>query len=139
MFETPVTIVGFVLTEPTTHALRNGHRVTRFRLAATARRFDRTAQEWVDGDRVVATVKCWTRMADRVAGEVRKGDPLLVNGRLSTREHESGGQRRLIVEVQADALGVDLGQRRDTAQPAPQEVVEAGRPAPPPGGLESAA
>ncbi|MEV0701528.1 single-stranded DNA-binding protein [Saccharopolyspora sp. NPDC050389] len=108
MFETQVTVAGYVITEPVVRETPNGNRVVSFRVAATSRRFDRDTEEWVDGDRFLATVNCWKRLADGVAATLGKGDPVLVTGRLRTREYETGGQWRTVVELEASAVGLDL-------------------------------
>jgi len=107
MFETTVTVVGNVITEPQVRETSGG-RVANFRVVGTSRRFDRTSERWVDGDRFFATVNCWKRLADGVASAVRKRDPVVVTGRLRTREYEAGGQWRSNTEIEANAVGLDL-------------------------------
>ncbi|MGP4021013.1 single-stranded DNA-binding protein [Saccharopolyspora sp. 5N708] len=108
MFETQVTVVGYVITEPVVRETSGGNRVANFRVAATSRRVDRATGEWVDGDRFYATVNCWKRLAEGVATALGKGDPVVVTGRLRTRDYESGGQWRTVVELEANAVGLDL-------------------------------
>ncbi|MCI2416205.1 single-stranded DNA-binding protein [Saccharopolyspora sp. K220] len=108
MFETQVTVVGYVITEPVVRETSSGNRVASFRVAATSRRFDRATGEWVDGDRFYATVNCWKRLADGVATALGKGDPVVATGRLRTRDYDSGGQWRTVVELEANAVGLDL-------------------------------
>lgn len=141
MFETMLTVVGNVISEPVLREVPGGHRVTSFRLLSTARRFDKTASEWVDGDRVFATVNCWKRLAEGVCATIRKGDPVVVTGRLRTREYEVGDQRRTTTEIEANALGLDLARAvavapRDTLGPAGMgvEAAECPQRAAPPGG-----
>lgn len=109
MFETTVAVTGNVVTDPEVRETSRGDRVVSFRVASTARRFDKSTETWVDGNRFFATVKCWRRLADGVGGTLRKSDPVVVSGRLRTREYESGGQWRSIVEIEASAVGLDLG------------------------------
>ncbi|KAA5828784.1 single-stranded DNA-binding protein [Saccharopolyspora hirsuta] len=125
MFETQVTVVGYVITEPVVRETAGGNRLVSFRVAATSRRFDQGTAQWVDGDRFLTTVNCWRRLADGVAGALTKGDPVVATGRLRTREYESGGQWRTAVEVEASAVGLDLAR----AEPPPQAEVRALAPA----------
>jgi single-strand DNA-binding protein len=109
MYETPMTVVGRVVTEPTRHTFTSGDHKTSFRLMSVERRFDREAQEWVDGDRVFVTVNCWRRLADGVATSLVKGDNVVVTGRFYIREYSTeSGERRSSVELDARALGPDL-------------------------------
>ncbi|MBB5153105.1 single-stranded DNA-binding protein [Saccharopolyspora phatthalungensis] len=116
MFETLVTVVGYVITEPVVRDTPNGNRVASFRVAATSRRFDRDAEEWVDGARFYATVNCWKRLADGVATALGKGDPVVATGRLRTREYERGGQWSTVVELEANAVGLDLARGAPPAE-----------------------
>ena len=52
-----VTIVGRAGTHPQLSVGPTGDRVS-FRVVATERRFDRTADDWVDGDEFGVTVVC---------------------------------------------------------------------------------
>ncbi|WP_190818001.1 single-stranded DNA-binding protein [Saccharopolyspora pogona] len=124
MFETQVTVVGYVLTDPVVRETQNGHRVVNFRVVAASRRLDRDTGEWVDGDRFYATVNCWKRLADGVTSALGKGDPVVATGRLRTRDYESGGQWRTVVELEANAIGLDL------ARGAPPDVPGMSRPRP---------
>ncbi|MER5390682.1 single-stranded DNA-binding protein [Saccharopolyspora sp. NPDC002686] len=131
MYETQVTVVGYVITEPVVRETAGGSKLVNFRVAANSRRLDPSTGQWVDGDRVLATVSCWKRLAEGVAGGLSKGDPVVITGRLRTRDYESGGQWRTAVEVEASAVGLDLAR----ATPPPRAEVRALEPvgAPPPG------
>lgn len=108
MFETTVSVVGYVITEPRVRQTAGGERVASFRVVSTARRFDRENQRWVDGDRFFATVQCWRNLAEAVERDVRKRTGVVVSGRLRTREYETGGEWRTAVEIEATAVGIDL-------------------------------
>ncbi|MGH3439843.1 MAG: single-stranded DNA-binding protein [Sciscionella sp.] len=108
MNETAVTVVGNLITEPTMKRLAEDNCVAHFRVASTERRFDKVADQWVDGDSLFVNVTCWRRLAASVAASLRKGDPVIVSGRLSTRTYEVEGQRRWSTNLVAQALGPDL-------------------------------
>ena len=67
MFETSVAVAGTVLTEPRDREV-GGNRVISFVVASNSRRYDRSGEQWVDGDRLVATIYCRRRVADGVSG-----------------------------------------------------------------------
>ncbi len=110
MFETKVAVVGNAITDPKVRDTSGG-RVASFRMVSTARRFDKNTQQWVDGDKFLATVNCWKRLGEGVSGAVHKHDPVVVAGRVRTREYEAGGQWRVAVEIEADAVGFDLARK----------------------------
>lgn len=109
MFETNVTVVGKVVTEPVRHTFTSGDHKTSFRLMTVERRFDREAQEWVDGDRLFVTVNCWRRLAEGASTSLLKGDSVVVAGRLYLRQYNTEkGERRDTLELDARAVGPDL-------------------------------
>ena len=81
----------------------------RLRVAYTARRRDRETGEWSDGPTSFVNVQCWRTLADNVQMSVRKGEPVLVMGRLHIRRFEdSQGAPRTAVEIEAMSIGHDL-------------------------------
>jgi single-strand DNA-binding protein len=108
MYDTTVTIVGNVVDAPDRRTLESGTTVATFRVASTARRFDKASGRWVDGDSLFLRVTCWRQLADNVKRSLLKGDPVMVTGRLFTRSYEVNGQRRSSFELEASAVGHDL-------------------------------
>lgn len=109
MNETNVTLVGTVITDLRQRTTGEGARFIKFRMASNERRFDRSSQEWVDGDSLYVNITCWRRLVKGVGAALGKGDPVIVVGRLYTREWEQDGQRRSSIEMDAIAVGPDLG------------------------------
>src|SRR5688500_11008744 len=81
-----VTLVGWVGTEPKHHTGASTTPCTSFRMANTRRYFDRAQNGWADGRTEWFTVKVWRQSALNVATSLRKGDPVLVHGRLATEQ-----------------------------------------------------
>jgi single-strand DNA-binding protein len=70
------------------------------------------------------TVVVWGKQAEASAQYLDKGSPLLVEGRLQTRDWETkDGQRRNVVEVVAERVQF-LGRPRAAGVPAAGEAVE---------------
>ncbi len=110
---TTVTIVGRAGTNPQVSLGSTGDRVN-FRVVSTDRRFDKAAGGWVDGDENWLTVVCWQGLAKAVMTTVRKGDPIVVIGRITTRRFEKNGVTQYFTDVRADLVGLDtarLGSR----------------------------
>ncbi|MCL6537983.1 MAG: single-stranded DNA-binding protein [Acidothermus sp.] len=109
MFDPQVTLVGNLVADPRLNFTAEGHAVASFRIAATPRRFDRQTEQWRDGDTVFASVRCWRTLAENVAASLRRGQSVVVIGRLTTRWYETkDGHRREGVEIEAAAVGPDL-------------------------------
>jgi single-strand DNA-binding protein len=115
MFDTPVTIVGNVLTAPEWRRTTvTGTFVVSFKIASTSRRYDRERGIWVDGDHLRVRVVCWKRLGENVSMSLQLGDPVIVHGRLYTRDWtDDQGGRRTSYELDAVAVGHDLSRGVD--------------------------
>lgn len=107
-----VTVVGNVVTDVRHVETSSGVPVASFRIASASRRFDRDQGRWTDGDVTYFTINCWRSLADNVTSSVGKGDPVMVVGRLHTRDWERGDKRGTSVEIEAIAVGHDLTRGR---------------------------
>lgn len=140
MHEVQVTVVGRVATPVDFRRTGAGEPAVRFRLASTARRFDRERQAWTDASTSFYTVLAWRGLAANVASSVSVGEPVVVRGQLRVREGEREGRRFVSVELLASAIGHDLSRgtsafaRTRAAGPGPGGAsVTARAPAPVPG------
>jgi single-strand DNA-binding protein len=124
MFDTHIVLVGNVLTAPEWRRTAQAKTlVVNFRVASTSRRWDRENGRWVDGDSLRVRVNCWRRLAEGVASSVTVGDPVVVVGRLYTRDWtDAENNPRTSYEMEAVAVGHDLARgkaRFFRTRPAP--------------------
>lgn len=83
--------------------------VASFRLASTPRRYLRKTGEWVDGETQWYTVTVWRALADNCGRSLRRGDPVVVHGRLSVSTWtNSAGVDVIGFEIEATMVGHDL-------------------------------
>jgi single-strand DNA-binding protein len=102
MFETPITVVGNIVTKPDRKWVGD-QELIKFRVASNSRR--RTADgNWEPGNSFFATVNCWGKLVTGVGAGLGKGDAVIVVGYVYTSE----GVRRSSVEVRATSVGPDL-------------------------------
>jgi single-strand DNA-binding protein len=101
--EALVHITGYAGSEVET---RGNGTVSAFRLACTPR--IRTKSGWGDGNTTWIEVSCFRLLAEHVAASVRKGDPVVVVGRLRTSVWEKDGQTHERLVLEADMIGHDL-------------------------------
>jgi single-strand DNA-binding protein len=121
MNETVVTLQGWLGADVT---LREAGEVpvASFRVACTPRRYQRRSDSWVDGDTQWYTVTAWRGLADNCARSLRRGDPVVVHGRLSAQTWtNSAGIEVTSFEVDAAFVGHDLnrGVAQFTRTPRP--------------------
>jgi single-strand DNA-binding protein len=111
MYDTYVTLVGTAMTAPELRTTANtGAKVASFRIATHPRHFDQKTNGWVESPGVRIRVNCWRRLADHVVASVRVGDPIIVNGRLTTHDWKTAeGEPRTNFEVEAVNVGHDYG------------------------------
>lgn len=124
MFDTMITVVGNLVDDPKLRTTATGTPVASFRIASTSRRFDQASGRHVDGNRLFLTVTCWQEMAANVAGSLRKGQPVVVYGRLLSREYTKDEQVRVTFEMTAEAVGPNLarGRAEFTRSSAPRAI-----------------
>lgn len=79
----------------------------RFRVATTTRHRTRTGQ-WVDDPTVWFTAKCWGSLAQNTAESLRKGDPVLLTGRMTQEAWDSGKGVVITNVLSLTAAGHDL-------------------------------
>ncbi|HEX3196132.1 MAG TPA: single-stranded DNA-binding protein [Propionibacteriaceae bacterium] len=111
---------------------RGNGTVSAFRLACTPR--VRTKSGWGDGNTTWIEVSCFRLLAEHVAASVRKGDPVIVVGRLRTNVWEKDGQTHDRLVLEADMIGHDLNRgtsafrRRPRLSPTDSPEPEEGPP-----------
>ncbi|UQS23326.1 single-stranded DNA-binding protein [Amycolatopsis thermalba] len=108
--ETMVTLVGTMTSDITVKRVGQDRReLAIFWARSDERRFDRRRQEWVPGRRFSVRVVCHRALAASAAQALRRGDPVVVNGRLHTGDPDVDGSRAQL-ELEAFALGPNLAQ-----------------------------
>lgn len=108
MNESTVTLQGWLGTDVRLRSAA-GVPVVSFRVACTPRRFHRGRQEWVDGPTQWFTVNAWRALAEHCETSLRRGDPVVVHGRLNQSTWRNAeGVETTTMEVDAVVVGHDL-------------------------------
>jgi single-strand DNA-binding protein len=108
MYGTPITIVGNVVDDVQLATTDSGHARVRFRVASTQRRKDRESGEWVDGHKLFVGVTFWREFAENVASSVSKGDPIVLHGRIYSKQYVKDEENKVSYEIEPDSIGHDL-------------------------------
>jgi len=103
-----ITITGNLAAEPEQRLIGNGATVTNFRVASPQRHQDRSSGQWVDAEPNWYQVSAFRGLGEHVFASVRKGDPVIVTGRLKVRRWENERGKGVSVEIVADSVGHDL-------------------------------
>ena len=118
--EALVQMTGHVGTEVD---IRGNGSVTAFRLACTPRVRSKGG-EYSDGNTTWIDVTCFRSLAAHVAASVRKGDPVIVIGKLRTSVWTKDGQTRERLGLEADTVGHDLSRGTAIFQKSARSSVE---------------
>ena len=109
MHEPFVTVVGNLAAPPILRTLANGTPVASFRIASTPRKLDKASGDWGDGETIWFGVATWRALAEHCADSLKKGDRVVVTGRLLARSWTGDdGAERSGLEIDAQSVGLDL-------------------------------
>ena len=98
----PVTFKGRLGADPEMTTGSNGSAVTRMRIVTNGRRM--VDGDWQDTDTSWWQVTAFGRQAEAAAEQLRKGDLVLIQGKVKQREWEKDGIKRTTAEVTADEV-----------------------------------
>lgn len=108
MSNNTITISGNLTADPETRFLQSGASVTSFTVASTERKFDRDSGAWTDGDTVFLRVSAWRKLGENIAASLRKGNAVIVTGKLKSNVVEKDGVKTTYFEIDADTVGASL-------------------------------
>lgn len=114
MTDINIATAALVVSEPNVIETKSGVPFVTFRVVVQQRRFDRVNQLWMDGDSTFFAVSCWRNLALNIVQSVRKGDPVLIQGKLRVRDWKTEEKSGTSVEIEASHIGPDLN--RGTAE-----------------------
>lgn len=108
--ETPITVVGNLTGDPELRFTPTGAAVANFTVASTPRTFDRSTNEFKDGETLFMRCSVWREAAENVAESLQRGARVIVTGRLVSRswDDKETGQKRTVMEMQVDEVGPSL-------------------------------
>lgn len=122
-----LTIVGNLTADPETRVTPSGVPVTNFRIAQSQRRFDKQTQEWQDMDPLFISGAIWRDYGVHFANSAKKGDQVIVVGRLTPNVWEKDGETRNDIQLEVDHVGftprfadITVTKRAATGSRAPQ-------------------
>ena len=107
--DTLITVVGNLTEDPTLRFTPNGAAVANFTIASTPRNFDRTTNEWKEGETLFLRASVWREAAENTAETLKKGMRVIAQGNLRMRQYETKeGERRTSTELEVLEIGPSL-------------------------------
>lgn len=103
-----ITISGNLTRDPEVRFLQTGTAVTSLRVASSDRKRDDNGN-WTDGDPCYLDVTVWRQTGENAAESLRKGDGVLITGRVRQRTYQNKeGQDVTVYDVEADDIAPSL-------------------------------
>lgn len=102
-----LTIEGRVTADPELRFTPSGAGVTSFTVAANDR--VRDGDTWKDGEAAFFRCSVWRQQAENVAESLRKGDHVVVVGKMKQRSFETReGEKRTVLEMECSLVAIPL-------------------------------
>ena len=113
--ETVITIIGNLTADPELRTTSAGAQVASFTIASTPRSWNRSTNQFEDGQALFMRCSAWRDLATHCAQSLAKGMRVIAQGRLQQRSYQANdGSNRTVIELQVDEIGPSL--RYATAQ-----------------------
>jgi single-strand DNA-binding protein len=125
--DTTITVIGNLTSDPELRYTQNGLAVASFTVASTPRSFDRTKNDWVDGEALFLRCSAWRDLGEHAASSLIKGSRVVVVGRLVPHSYETKeGEKRHSIELQVDEVAPSLRYATAVVQRLTSRVEPAG-------------
>ena len=108
MNETYVTISGNVVGDPVARATKANVPFVTFRVASNVRRVDFKTGEYIDAGTNFVNVTAFRSLGVNLVNSLKKGEPVLVYGRMRINQWVNGERSGTTVEIDAYNVGHDL-------------------------------
>lgn len=103
-----ITVSGNLTADPEVRFTKSGTAVASLRVASSDRKRDAQGN-WSDGEPCYLSVSVWKRMGENVAETLRKGDAVVISGRLRQSSYtKQDGTQVTAYEVEADDIAPSL-------------------------------
>ena len=107
--ETVITIVGNLTADPELRTTSAGAQVASFTIASTPRTWNRSTNQFEDGQALFMRCSAWRDLAEHCAQSLGKGMRVIAQGRLQQRSYQAqDGSNRTVIELQVDEIGPSL-------------------------------
>ena len=107
--ETVITIVGNLTADPEFRTTSAGAQVASFTIASTPRSWNRSTNQFEDGQALFMRCSAWRDLATHCAQSLAKGMRVIAQGRLQQRSYQAqDGSNRTVIEMTVDEIGPSL-------------------------------
>ena len=120
--------IAGIIQDPELKHTPGGKAVLNLRLAFNDSKFNEQTRKWDTVKTFYVDAQAWEQTAERLYGQLAKGDQIYVNGRIETQQWEKDGEKKsknvLNVQTARKLAKVEAGNQQQprTQQPAQQDT-----------------
>lgn len=103
-----INVIGTIATPPKMLSSSGQVPFASFRLACNERRYDSESGTWIESETQWFTVSAFRSLAVNAMRSFRRGDRIMVSGKMRIRDWEKEERSGTTVELLADAFGHDI-------------------------------
>lgn len=104
-----ITLIGNLTADPVIRFTQRGDAVANFTVASTPRTFDRTTNQWRDGEALFMNCVAWRNLAQNISDSLTKGSRVIVSGRMKSNSYQDReGNNRRSIEIDVEEIGPSL-------------------------------
>lgn len=103
-----IQMTGNLAADPELRISQGGQPVCKFRLLVTGRKYDKSTNQWADGDTTGWLCVTFGKQAENLAESAGKGTRVTVIGTVSQRSYDQDGETKWVTEVSAEDVSVSL-------------------------------
>ncbi len=96
---------GRAVADPDIRYTPSGSEVAQFRIAVNRNFKAKESTEWQE-ETFFITVVAWNNLAAKIEKNLKKGDSVIIEGRLRIREYEVDGNKRSVAEILANSIRI---------------------------------
>ena len=98
-----VFLTGRLVADPDVKYTPSGAQVAQFRIAVNRSYKKKDSDEWLQ-ESFFVTIVTWSKLAEKVEKNFKKGDLVLVEGRLNIRSYEVEGVKKWVTDITANSV-----------------------------------
>lgn len=96
---------GRAVADPDIRYTPTGNEVAQFRIAVNRNFKPKESNEWQE-ETFFITIVAWNLLAEKVEKNLKKGDSVVIEGRLRIRDYEVEGNKRSATEIIANSIRI---------------------------------
>lgn len=111
-----ISISGNLTADPQLRFTPSGDAVVNFSIGHNERKFDKSTNQWVNGEPLFVKVEAWRQIAEGAAEKLHQGDAVLIVGSLRPDNWVKDGQERKGVKLVAEEISQSVRAKKTESQ-----------------------